>query len=182
MTEYQDGQIVNGHRFDAATNTWLPVADPYQWATMSPLPPVKPWYRKPGWIAAMILGFFFIVVPTVSVFSTSPAAQQAAPQPAAPAPAAPAPQPVAPAPAPPAPEPVAPAPEPVAPEESNDDLINVLLQTAWDQQSASGQTDICNGWSLGTEFQEVLIDTFVESANAVPVTRQQIRSFFDGKC
>ncbi len=109
---YEDGQIENDHRFDAASNTWVPV-----------IPPVKPKMstgRKIGiglggaFAALFLIGLIGAVGDGAGTTTSEPIAAPAA---TSPAPietyVAPAPEPAEPAPA---PEEPAPAPAPAEPQ------------------------------------------------------------------
>ena len=69
-------------------------------------------------------------------------------------------------------------PETAAPEpDSNGDLI---LQMAWDKQTADDQYAMCFGWGYD---RETMIDTFfAEAGGSLDVTRDELIEFFDGKC
>ena len=69
-------------------------------------------------------------------------------------------------------------PEPAAPEpDSNGDLI---LQMAWDKQTADDQYAMCFGWGYD---RETMIDTFfAEAGGSLDVTRDELIEFFEGEC
>jgi hypothetical protein len=174
MSEYQDGQIVNGWRYVAADNSWVQATGPNQPVTLYTdgygLTPATPKKNRYGlWILAgvgvLIAGTIFLSVLGAVIAGGTP---QTAPQP----------QPAAQAPAPPAPEPAPYQP----PADTYENLADVALESAWDQQSTTDQQTICNAWNLGEGAQEVILDQFSEAVAATTITRSDIRFFFDRKC
>ena len=172
MTEqpqYYDGQIVNGWRYDKATNSWVRPAVDLESPSWAFTEPVRPKPKRYGlWIlagiGALIAGTIFLSVVGALVGGFADSTPQAQPAPAAPV----------------QPAPVAPAP---APEPDTSDIGRILLNAAWDNQGLSGQQAICEGWTtLGTAFQEEALDSFDEVVASGNITRSEIRDFFNEKC
>lgn len=175
--QYQDGQIVNGWRFDAASNSWVQ-AQPYAGMTepIQNYQPAKstPWGKIIGFGAVGVIGLLVLVGGCGAALIASDSTP--APEPAAAQPAPIQPPPVQPA-------PVQPAPNyNPEPQTSEKDAYLLLLESAWDKQGISGQRAICDGWALGFDFQETVLDQFEASISGTPLTRSDVRNFFNSKC
>lgn len=62
------------------------------------------------------------------------------------------------------------------------DIALLALDMTWDGMTPSEQDTICNGWNLGPEFEEVLLDSFLEGSGDLGLSRGDVRDFFDGAC
>lgn len=74
--------------------------------------------------------------------------------------------------------------EPVEESMTDDEIVNELFELTWQDQTEEDRYHLCNGMRL---MPEEMLDVFMEAYNEggvapVEITRDQARTFFEGKC
>ena len=67
-------------------------------------------------------------------------------------------------------------------DEVSHELALVALEMAWNEMGTTGQAQICDGWELGPEVQEVLTDAFLEGSEGMGLDSSDVSAFFNEKC